>query len=85
MKPKLIPTIIGLVPTLLLIPSILENTTTKYSFVNKIQSNYGMLKQQHSQIFSQDLNQGDNDNSGIDEEEKSKKARKQRKKKKKKY
>ena len=90
MKPKLIPTIITLIPTLVLIPSILKNTTTKYSFVNKFQSNYGMLKQQDSQTSSQDinqkndqdLNQGDNDNSGIDEEEKSKKPRKEPKKKK---
>ena len=89
MKPKLIQTIIRLVPTLLFIPSILKDTTTKYSFVNKIQSNYGMLKQQDSQTLisqdpnpksDQDLNQSDNDNSGIHEEDKSKKPRKQGKK-----
>ena len=56
MKPKFILAIIGFVPTLLFIPSILKNTTTKYSFVNKIQSNYGMLQQDSQTLISQDLN-----------------------------
>ena len=56
MKPKFIPPIIGFVSTLLFIPSILKNTTTKYSFVNKIQSNYGMLQQDSQTLISQDLN-----------------------------
>ena len=55
MKPKFFPTIIGFVPILLFIPSILKNTTSKYSFV-KIQSNYGMLQQDSQTLISQDLN-----------------------------